>query len=151
MSEVEDSSIYNQHGRASQLPQYDDITIRRMEAINTNANLRTCIVGNRKGLYDSILLFHQYFGALFDSTYLEVEDKLEEDNKTLIKGFLNDPFKGLSLDNSLESQQTKQQLIPIGRLANEIHMIYEQALLDGGFRKLTYYAIKPEEKWRHIG
>lgn len=150
-------SMYEERGKSAQLPQYDDITIRRMEAINANANLRTWIVFNRRGLYDAIATFHQNFGALVDSTLLELTELIEgkkkphlsDNEKQRIQTFLKSPFDGIELTGTdMESRDNREKLKIVGKEANEIHELYEMALKKAGFRRISYSILKDQHKWR---
>lgn len=150
------ADMFEQKGKSAQLPQYDDITIRRMEAINAKANLRTWLVFNKSGLYGTLAAFHNYFGALVDSTILEITESdkrqkphLDEDDQARIHIFLEDPFKNLDIKGGdMESKANRAEISKAAREAIQIHDLYEVALKKGGFRKISYAVLKDEHKWR---
>ena len=146
-----EESMFAELGRASLLPQYDDITYRRMEAINANANLRTAIFRSNK-LYDTILVFHQHFGALWDSTMLELVDKsrhISEEDEQRIRAFLFNPFSKTNFNGqNVDSAENRAQLIQVAVEANQLHEIYETALKKAGYRKISISVLKDEHKWR---
>lgn len=159
-SDEQDSyySMWKSHGKASLLPQYDDITLRRMESINAVANLSTWVIGNRRGLYNTILAFHQVFGGLVASTLLELKDSgnkgmaLSDNDETRVRAFLYNTFDNITLiDGNTESPRNREELKKVGREAVAIHEIYERALKAAGYRKITFSTLSETERWRKIG
>jgi len=141
------SSLYDDRARASQLPQYDDITLRNLEVININAAMRNSLVmgdGNEI-LFTNLKRFHLYFGGLYDATYLETT--MAGEAKEKVKGFLDNPLVK-SLQGTLSNTANRSILQDSTKLALQVFDIYEQAMQKAGYRKTTYQSLKTHEKWR---
>jgi len=134
---------FDAEGKAALLPQYDDVTIRRMEVINAKNNLRVWLMANYVGIADVLMEFNIYFGGLYDSTCLEVKEKSNAMSDELSKRI--DTFLYSTYDPN-DNQKVKD-------LSNEalyLHNEYEKALLKAGFRKLIFMSLKPEKGWTRM-
>lgn len=149
MSEDSNEPIFNEHGKASQLPQYDDITLRNMELITLNAAMRNSFVfgANNSSLFSILKQFHFHFGGLYDATFLETEKHLEDEEKVAIKLFLSNPIQK-KLSHNLEDSINRKTLIDSVSNALDIFEKYQMAMRAGGFRKITYQSLSESHKSR---
>lgn len=143
-------SIFVENAKASQLPQYDDITLRNMEVINTYANMQNSLAfgATNQILYTTLKEFHFFFTGLHGATYLETQIKNEDAEK--IKTFLANPLIK-PLQGNMNSTSNRTALIDSCKAALEVFDIYQAAMKKAGYRKTTYTTLNHSEKWRSIG
>lgn len=146
MESTDSDSIFQEHGKASQLQQYIDITIRNMEAITLAAVLRRDINfgSSNSEMYLDLKEFYRVFVGLYEATNLETEKHLNGSNKS-VKSFIEMPFSPLPAP-VMNDNRNRGIMITALKNAIEQFEVYEKALKDAGFRKISYLSLKKEHK-----
>ena len=107
---------------------YDEIALRRIDAIDFKNQLRTII--KYYGEYDNIpniskelYKFSGFFGRLYDSSFNECGENLNDKLKQKIECFLSEQY-GNNFERMIPSD-----MIELAIEAIEIHNMYEEVLL----------------------
>ena len=142
-----DDNIFAEKGRASQLPQYDDVTFRNMEVVNLNTQLRNGLVfgAPNQTLFINLQQWHFHFGGLYDSTFLETEKHVKEEDTKRIKDFLKNPITS-PLSKIMNEPKNRPILSEVINNALDIFIIYETAMRAAGYRNTSYMSLKKEYK-----
>ena len=147
-AERTDSSLFTQHGKASLLEQYIDITDLRMQARNAKNNMRTHLMFNYIGLEAYVADFFKFFGNLYDATCFEVEQTKSKINKR--DEVFTDEWKK-RIETFFAKDFNAKDYDELRDMAKEgilLHDYYERLLGLSGFRKVSFFALNEEELWR---